>query len=222
MIFIGSLTKMQNGLPYLDILIFAIIAVFLIFRLKNILGTKTGFEDTNLQKDNTERNLSNVVPLDSIKETQNKDNVDKETVKIKKIDNTFDHIQFINGSQTFFKMVLEAFVEGNLNKVKDFIKPSVLKNFNLVIKERNKESETLIINLKTINKTEILSSETTNTALRISVIFESFQIKALKDKDDNLIDGDLNKKILVKDNWVFERKINYVNPNWTLIETKST
>ena len=54
---------MQNGLPYLDILIFAIIAVFLIFRLKNILGTKTGFEDTNLQKDNKESNLSNVVPL---------------------------------------------------------------------------------------------------------------------------------------------------------------
>ena len=213
---------MQNGLPYLDIIIFAIIAVFLIFRLKNILGTKTDFEDTNAQKDNTERHLSNVVPLDSIKATQNQNNANKETVKIKKIDKTFDQIQFLNGSQTFFKMVLEAFVEGNLNKVKDFIKPSVLKNFNLVIKERNKESETLIINLKTINKTEILSSETTNTALRISVIFESFQIKALKDKDDNLIDGDLNKNILVKDIWVFERKIDYMNQNWTLIETKSS
>ena len=213
---------MQNGLPYLDILIFAIIAVFLIFRLKNILGTKSGFEDTNLQKDNKASNSSNVVPLNSIKETQNQDNADKETVKIKKIDNTFDQIQFINGSQTFFKMVLDAFVEGNLNKVKEFIKPSVLKNFNHAIKERNKENETLIINLKTINKTEILSSETTKTALRISVIFESFQIKALKDKDDNLIDGDLNKQILVKDIWVFERKIDYMNQNWTLIETKSS
>ena len=134
--------------------------------------------------------------LDSIKETQNQDNADKETVKIKKIDNTFDQIQFINGSQTFFKMVLEAFVEGNLNKVKEFIKPSVLKNFNLVIKERNKESETLIINLKTINKTEILSSETTKTALRISVIFESFQIKALKDKEvKKIIEDPLVKNI---------------------------
>ena len=212
---------MQNNLPYLDILIFAIIAVFLIFRLKNILGTKSGLEDTNLQKNNKESNLSNVVPLDSIKEKQNQDNVDKETIKIKKIDNTFDKIQFINGSQTFFKMVHDAFVEGNLNQVKEFIKASVLKNFNNAIKERNKESETLIINIKTINKTDIVSSEKTNTALRISVIFESFQIKALKDKDDNLIDGDLNKQILVKDVWVFERKIDYTNQNWTLIETKS-
>jgi len=212
---------MQNGLPYLDILIFVIIAVFLIFRLKNILGTKTGFEDSNFGKDKTEAKIANVVSINTKKTTQKNDNLDKEIIKIKKTDETFDYIQFINGSQTFFKMVLEAFVEGNLDKVKEFIKPSVLKNFNLVIKERNKENEILIINLQAINKTEILSSEISKTALRISVVFESFQIKALKDKNDSLIDGDLNKEILVKDIWVFERKINNLNPNWTLIETKN-
>ena len=213
---------MQNGLPYLDILIFAIIAVFLIFRLKNILGTKTGFEDSNFNKNKTENNIADVVSIDTKKTTQSNDKENKETLKIKEIDKTYDHIQFIDGSQIFFKMVLDAFVEGNLDKVKEFIKPSVLKNFNSVIKERNKESETLIINLKSINKTEIFSSEINKTVLRISVLFESFQIKALKDKDNNLIDGDLNKEILVKDIWVFERKINYSNPNWTLIETKSS
>ena len=213
---------MQNGLPYLDILIFAIIAVFLIFRLKNILGTKTDFEDSSFNKNKTENNIAKVVSIDTKKTTQSNDKENKETQKIKEIDKTFDHIQFIEGSQIFFKMVLDAFVEGNLDKVKEFIKPSVLKNFNSVIKERNKESETLIINLKSINKTEIFSSEINKTVLRISVLFESFQIKALKDKDNNLIDGDLNKEILVKDIWVFERKINYSNPNWTLIETKSS
>jgi len=213
---------MQNGLPYLDILIFAIIAVFLIFRLKNILGTKTGFEDSSFNKNKTENNIAKVVSIDTKKTTQSNDKENKETLKIKEIDKTYDHIQFIEGSQVFFKMVLDAFVEGNLDKVKEFIKPSVLKNFNFAIKERNKESETLIINLKIINKTEIFSSEISKTVLRISVLFESFQIKALKDKDNNLIDGDLNKEILVKDIWVFERKINYSNPNWTLIETKSS
>ena len=213
---------MQNGLPYLDILIFAIIAVFLIFRLKNILGTKTGFEDTSFNKNKTENNIAKVVSIDTKKTTLINDKENKETLKIKEIDKTFDHIQFKEGSQIFFKMILDAFVEGNLDKVKEFIKPSVLKNFNFAIKERNKESETLIINLKIINKTEIFSSEISKTVLRISVLFESFQIKALKDKDNNLIDGDLNKEILVKDIWVFERKINYLNPNWTLIETKSS
>ena len=212
---------MQNSLPYLDILIFAIIAVFLIFRLKNILGTKTGFDKTNSKKDEIRNNLSNVVSFESKKETDGLDDFDEENDKIKKIDSTFEKNQFLSGSQTFFTMVLEAFVKGDLNQVKDFIKPSVLKDFDLVIKDRNKEGESLVIDLKTINKAEILSSKTSKTYLRISVIFESFQIKALKDKDEKLIDGDLSKEILVKDIWVFERKINYTNPNWTLIETKS-
>ena len=45
---------MQSGLPYLDILIFGVIAVFLILRLKNILGTKTGYDSSNIEKENQE------------------------------------------------------------------------------------------------------------------------------------------------------------------------
>ena len=213
---------MQNSLPYLDIIIFAIIAVFLIFRLKNILGTKTGLDDLNLKKNDIGNKFSNIVSFDQKKEKEDLDNLDKEIVKIKSIDNSFDENQFLSGSQTFFTMVLDAFVKGDLSKVKDFIKPSVLKDFNLSIKDRKKEMETLVINLNSIKVTEIISSETSKTLLRISVSFESLQIKALKDKDENLIDGDLNNEILVKDIWVFERKINYTNPNWTLIETKSS
>ena len=58
---------MQNSFPYIDILIFGIIAIFLIFRLKNILGTKTGFEETNLNKKNEDKQFTNVVPLKSNK-----------------------------------------------------------------------------------------------------------------------------------------------------------
>ena len=53
------------------------------------------------------------------------------------------------------------------------------------------------------------------------MIFESLQVRALSDKNGKIIDGDSEKEILVKDEWVFERKINQNNPNWTLIETKS-
>ena len=212
---------MQNGLPYLDILIFGIIAVFLIFRLKNILGTKSGYEDTEFKKDDKKNDFSNIISLDTKTEKQDYDNLNKEIAIIHKIDKNFDEKGFLAGSETFFKMVLEGFVEGNLVKVNEFIKPSVLKNFNIAIKDRNKEKETLVINLKSINKTKILSSKKTKTTLQISVSFESIQIKALKDKEQNLIDGDLTKEILVKDIWIFERKIDYKSLNWTLIETKS-
>ena len=209
---------MQNGLPYLDILIFAIIAIFLVFRLKNILGTKAELDETKVKKGNDINNFSNVISIDK---KQTKDEYDKEVIKIQQIDKSFNKQEFLSGSEVFFKMVLDSFVLGNLDKVKDFIKPSILKNFNLVINERKKEKETLIIDIKSINKIELISATVSKANIKINVLFETFQIKALKDKTENIIDGDINEEILVKDIWVFERKINDINPNYTLIETKS-
>jgi predicted lipid-binding transport protein (Tim44 family) len=142
--------------------------------------------------------------------------------KIKETDHTFDPNYFLTGSRTFFKMVLESFTNGDLSKIKDFIKPSVLESFKNAIDDRNKDNETLIIDLKSIEKNEILSHKITKTAVKINVVFESKQIIALMDKNDELIDGNQEKEKVVKDEWVFERKINNKNPNWTLVETKSS
>tara|TARA_B100000989_G_scaffold192025_1_gene144752 strand:+ start:105 stop:734 length:630 start_codon:yes stop_codon:yes gene_type:complete len=208
---------MQNSFPYIDILIFGVIAIFLIFRLKNILGTKTGFEETNLNDKTHEKKLTNVVPLKSNK----KDLDEVELKKILTIDPDFNIADFLTGSKNFFEMVLESFVSGNLDNIKNFTKPSVFKSFKAAIDERNREQETLIIDLKSIEKNKITKTTITKTSIKLNVIFESFQIRALMDKNDNIIDGNGDNQILVKDEWVFEKKIKDNNPNWTLIETKS-
>ena len=185
-----------------------------------MLGTKTDSNDLHTKDESNKSNTTNVINIDT-KNSKVSDKIDVETIKIKEIDHTFDKKDFLSGSQVFFKMVLDGFVNGNLDKVKEFIKPSVFKNFKLAIDERIKEKETLIIDIKSTNKIDILSSKITKTAININVVFETFQIKALKDKGDNIIDGDINDEILVKDVWVFEKKISNDNPNWTLVETKS-
>ena len=207
---------MQNGFPYLDILIFGVIAIFLIFRLKNILGTKTDFEDNGLKEKKQPKQYSNIVSLKT-----NKNNSNEEIDKIIKVDSDFDVVNFLNGSKTFFEMVLKSFVSGNLDNVKDFIKPSVLKSFKGAIDERNKEDETLILDLISVEKNKIVSSVITKSSIKINVVFETLQITALMDKNEKIIDGDTDKEILVKDEWIFEKKIKDQNPNWTLIETKS-
>ena len=208
---------MQNSFPYIDILIFGVIAIFLIFRLKNILGTKTGFEETNVNKENEDKRFTNVVPLKSKKE----DVGDLELKKILTIDPNFDVNVFLSGSKKFFEMVLESFVSGDLENIKNFTKPSVFKSFKSAIDERNKEQETLIIDLKSIKENKIIKAAITKTSIKLNVAFETFQIRALMDKNDKIIDGDNENEILVKDEWVFERKIKDNNPNWTLVETKS-
>ena len=209
---------MQNGFPYIDILIFGIIAVFLILRLKNILGTKTGFEETNINKKTQDKQFTNVVSLKSKKNDPN----NKELSDILNVDPNFNINDFLSGSKNFFKMVLESFVSGNLENIKSFTKPSVLKSFKKAIDERNSEEETLIIDLKSIKENKITDVTITKSSIKLNVIFETFQIRALLDKNDNIIDGNSENEILVKDEWVFERKVHDNNPNWTLVETKST
>ena len=208
---------MQESFPYIDILIFGVIAIFLIFRLKNILGTKTGFEETNLNKKSQEKQFANVVPLKSNENIEE----NSELNKIYDVDPNFNLNDFLNGSQTFFRMVLESFVSGNLENIKNFTKPSVLKSFKVAIEDRDKEQETLIINLKLIKHNTISKVIVTKPSIKINVKFESLQIRALMDKNDEIIDGDTEKEIIVHDEWVFEKKSKDNNPNWTLIETKS-
>ena len=208
---------MQNGFPYLDILIFGVIAIFLIFRLKNILGTKTGFEENSLNKNNQPNQYSNVVSLKSNDENTINSQIDK----IIKVDPNFNEVDFLNGSKNFFEMVLTSFVSGDLDNIKNFIKPSVLKSFKIAIDDRNKENETLVIDLKSFKRQEISKTEINKSSIKINVVFETLQIKALVDQNENIIDGDMNKEIIVKDEWIFERKIKQESPNWTLIETKS-
>ena len=208
---------MQNNLPYIDILIFGIIAVFLIYRLKNILGTKTGFEKSNINEKTQDKQFNNVVSLKSEKNDLNS----KELNDILNVDPNFNINDFLSGSKNFFKMVLESFVSGNLENIKNFTKPSVLKSFKTAIDERNSDQETLIIDLKSIKENKITKAKITRSSIKLNVIFETFQVRALLDKNDKIIDGDNENEILVKDEWVFERKVNDNNPNWTLVETKS-
>ena len=208
---------MQTSFPYFDIVIFGVIAVFLILRLKNILGTKTDIEDPNINKEQSSKKFSNVFPL----KTNINNDPSNEVQKIVKVDPQFNVDDFLSGSEMFFKMVLESFVNGNIDNIEEYTKPSVLKSFKNAINDRIKENEIEIIELNSIKKHEILSANITKTSIKIKVLFETFQIRALMDKDKKIIDGDKDNEILVKDEWVFERKINTNNNNWVLIETKS-
>ena len=208
---------MQNSFPFIDILIFGVIAIFLIFRLKNILGTKTGFEETSVNEKKQDKNFTNIVTLKS-----DKNNIEKKQLdKILEIDPSFNINDFLSGSKNFFRMVLEGFVSGNLEEIENFTKKSVFKSFKSAIDERNNEQETLVIDLKSIKENKITKVTVTKLFIRLNVIFETFQVRALMDKNDQIIDGNSENEILVKDEWVFEKKINANNPNWTLVETKS-
>ena len=205
----------MQSLPFIDIIIFAIIAVFLIFRLRNILGEKTGFDPKADNQSKTPKNekVSNVVDFTKKVENLKEYEFSSEIREIMKIDNSFKIDEFISGANTFFKMVVNGFVEGNIENIKKYVKPKIFKDFQNAIDERIKEKEKLIIDILTINHTKIKNIKIKGNIVKLEVIFDTVQIKALQDINDEIIDGDLDEKIVVKDMWTFERNFKLQSKN---------
>ena len=208
---------MQLSLPFIDIIIFAVIAIFLVYRLKSILGQNSEGNEQNNKVNIGKRDFNNVVKLDSKKLDNTGVKENKNTIST--IDPSFNEKEFLKGAQNFFEMVIDGFVKGNLKDIADYLDAKLLKSFQAVIDERLEENESLIIDILNIKFVKIIKVTTVKNYLRVSVLFETEQIKALKDKAGKIIDGDQRKSILVKDLWTFEKKINSKNLNWKLVET---
>ena len=210
---------MQLSLPFIDIIIFAIIAIFLVYRLKSILGQNSEGNENNNKFDIDKKDFTNVVKLGDKKTTKNNTKINKESIST--IYPSFDEQEFLKGAQNFFEMIIDSFVKGDLNDVKNFIDGKLVKNFQSVIDERLVEEETLKIDIIKMNSIQIKDVNEINNLLRVSVLFESEQIKVLKDRKGKIIDGDQKNSILVKDLWVFEKIIQSKDLNWKLVETSN-
>ena len=210
---------MHLSLPFIDIIIFAIIAIFLVYRLKSILGQNSDGNEQNSKIDIQKKDFTNVVKIGN-KKLNNKD---LETYKdeISLIDPTFNENEFLKGAQNFFEMVIDCFVKGDLKDLLNFIDGKLIKSFQSVIDERLEEQESLKIDIVKINSIQIKDVKKLKNLLRLSVLFETEQIKVLKDKKGKIIDGDQNNSILVKDLWTFEKKIQSKDLNWKLVETSN-
>ena len=205
---------MQLSLPFIDIIIFAIIAIFLVYRLKSILGQNSEGNKQNNKIDLDKKHFSNVVNLGNKKLNTNKDTISS-------VDPSFNEKEFLQGAQNFFQMVINCFVKGDLKDVVNFIDDRLIKNFQSVINERLVDEETLKIDVVNINSIEIKDVKTLKNFLRVSVLFETEQIKVLKDNKGKIIDGDQKNTILVRDLWTFEKKIKSKDINWKLVETSN-
>ena len=208
---------MQLSLPFIDIIIFAIIAIFLVYRLKSILGQNSDGNKQNNKINIGKKDFTNVVKLGNRQSDVNDKKINMDSIYIE--DPTFNEKEFLKGAQNFFEMVINSFVKGDLKNVEMYIDSKLNKNFQLVIDERLKEEESLDINIIKTISISIKDVKKLKNFLRVSVLFETEQIKVLKDKKGEIIDGDQKKSILVKDLWTFEKKIQSDDLNWILVET---
>jgi predicted lipid-binding transport protein (Tim44 family) len=198
---------MSNNFGYLDLILLAMIAGFIILRLRNVLGRKTGHEGKVVS------NLS-----------EKKFEEFKKTIKLKKQPTEFDtnqKKQFLKGAEIAYEAIINSFAQGDKKSLKDLVTEEMNKNFESAIEERNSKNIKSELTFIGIKSSTIEKFEKTAEALFFTVKFISEIISFKKDKDNNVIEGDPNKIKTVIDRWKFTRKISSMNPNWYLAETKT-
>lgn len=207
---------MNSFFPFLDIIILGLLALFLGFRLKNLLGDRSGYgEDVNNLETYNEKkpDNNNVINL-------NKKKISGEGLKVlKKADPNFSKEEFIIGAKQAFKIIIEAFVDSDVEKLKPLIDYELLKSFTKSISEREARQEKQFVDIISIIKLDIDNISLNDNVASISIKIESEQIKYTIDKNDKIIDGNKDVSEIIKDKWVLERDISSNDPNWKLVET---
>ena len=207
---------MNSFFPFLDIIILGLLALFLGFRLKNLLGDRSGYgEDVNNLETYNEKkpDNNNVINL-------NKKKISGEGLEVlKKGDPNFSEEDFLIGAKQAFKIIIEAFVDSDIEKLKPLIDYELLKSFTKSISEREARQEKQFVNILSINELDIINISLIDNIASISIKIESEQIKYTIDKNDRIIDGNKEVSEIIKDKWVLERDTSSNNPNWKLVET---
>lgn len=207
---------MNSFFPFLDIIILGLLALFLGFRLKNLLGDRSGYgEDVNNLETYNEKkpDNNNVINL-------NKKKISGEGLEVlKKGDPNFSEEEFLIGAKQAFKIIIEAFVDSDVEKLKPLIDYELLKSFTKSISEREARQEKQFVDIISIIKLDIINVSLDDNVASISIKIESEQIKYTIDKNDKIIDGNKDVSEIIKDKWVLERDISSNDPNWKLVET---
>ena len=206
---------MNSFFPFLDIIILGLLALFLGFRLKNLLGDRSGYgEDiNNLENYDTKSKDSNVINLNNKK--INGDGLETLT----KADPSFSEKDFLEGAKSAFKIIIEAFVDSDIEKLKPLLDYELLKSFTKSISEREARQDKQYVDILSINNINIINISIKESIASITIQIESDQIKYTVDKNEKIIDGNNEESEVIKDKWVLERDLSSNNPNWKLVET---
>ena len=220
----------MNNFPFIDIFILAMIAVFIINRLRNSLGKKTGNETDIAQKFSqkpskfTESNPDKEIEKskNQVKEAKNiilhkNSSINEKLNNIVKVDPSFTVESFIDGAKKAFEYILVKYSENDLKSLKSLLAPQILTNFTDQIKLRQKQKQILGITILKIDEPEIIDvSILKNKLCFIKLEFKSQQVQTTKDSNNKIIDGNDNLILNISELWTFSKEIKNKNPNWIL------
>ena len=225
---------MGDGFQALDIILFAMIAAFLVLRLRSVLGKRTGhqrrgpnFASDNMKTKNKEDKAVEIAPTNKMESedteevSDSSDPIAAGLSAVREVDPTFDTENFISGAKAAFEIVVNGFADGDKDALHGLLNNEVFENFCEAIDEREAAGnslETVIVGIKEIN---VLEARVDGSTAFVTVKVLSEQVNVTRENSGTVVDGDENRVAPVTDIWTFARNTRAHDPNWTLVETRS-
>jgi predicted lipid-binding transport protein (Tim44 family) len=218
---------MTDGFQAIDIIFFAVVAVFLVLRLRSVLGRRTGTErePPRGRPVAAEAAPDNVIDLARARkpagEPLPEGPLAPGIAAIHSNDPSFSLDTFLLGARAAFEMILESFAAGDKSALRPLLADAVYQSFATAIDERDRAGQTLTTELMGIRKVEPVEARLDGSVAAVTVRFVSEQINVLKDGAGKVIDGDPQRMTDVTDEWTFRRDTRSKDPNWQLAATRS-
>ncbi|MCG6111095.1 MAG: Tim44/TimA family putative adaptor protein [Paracoccus sp.] len=214
--------------PLLQLIVLAGIAIFLILRLKNVLGTRDGFEPPQVDQPVATHPRFEVidgsadeVDHDILDHTEAGSAAATALAAMKRAEPSFGLRDFLGGARQAYEMILMAFERGDLSEVRPFLSDPVAEAFQSVIDQRVANGQTVEATYLGTRDTSLAAAEfdpATGMA-EISIRFVGELIAATRDADGTVIEGDPKASRKQKDTWTFARPMGQDDPNWQLVAT---
>jgi predicted lipid-binding transport protein (Tim44 family) len=195
---------MNDNFGYIDIVLLAIVAGIIVLRLRGVLGK--GAEDSAIRTKQS-----------TVVEAQFEDvhlNKVEENINLKE----FKEEIFLKGAQAAYEMIVNAFAAADKTTLKDLTSSEVYKNFVSVLDERKQKKYVNQFTFIGIKKAKIENIDKKDTFYTVKTRFISEIISCVKDKDNNIVEGNPEEIQTVNDVWIFSRDLNSEDPTWHLTE----
>ncbi|MBQ9035037.1 MAG: Tim44 domain-containing protein [Alphaproteobacteria bacterium] len=215
----------------IDIILLAIIAVFLITRLYFIFGTNSEIKVDKKWIEKMGKSFDDLTPEQKkelaevekmLKKTMcaNENSLpdEKQPPRWESIEN-FDAQQFLGGASKVFEAVFQAFYSGNMEGTRHLLSRKVFEAFNQAIHKREENHQTSEVEFICFDKSEIKDVKFLKNSVRVMVEFVTQQINILRGADGKVVAGDENFIQKITDVWTFERALHAKN-DWILVSTK--
>ena len=215
--------------PIIQLLVLAGIAVFLILRLRGVLGTREGFEKPQVTRaepqKRTERPEFGVIEggpdLDITDHVEEGSAAAKALAAMKRIDPSFNVSEFLGGARGAYEMILMAFENSDLDDIVPFISQDVYEAFQSVVDERQRQGLSVEANFIGISDMSLVSAEFDETSkeAEVTVRFKSEMTSVVRNSDGEVVEGSDKEVKRLKDTWTFARDMDATDPNWRLVAT---